>query len=125
MLPSAGAPVPDTAAAPVEGAYAGEIRVGGAAIGLDLMIGAAADSLTGLVRRIDSIRVTGPVTVRRTGRSVTIRMPFDYPAKQCAGTITATGEPWNGARLLEGDVEVSGSCGGGPPEHGTFALWRR
>ncbi len=86
---------------------------------------AAADSLTGLVRRIDSIRVTGPVTVRRTGRSVTIRMPFDYPAKQCAGTITATGEQWNGARLLEGDVEVSGSCGGGTPEHGTFALWRR
>ncbi len=124
-LPGAGAPVPDTAAAPVEGAYAGEIRVGGAAIGLDLTIGAAADSLTGLVRRIDSIRVTGPVTVRRTGRSVTIRLPFDYPAKQCAGTITATGEQWNGARLLEGDVEVSGSCGGGPPEHGTFALWRR
>jgi len=64
-LPGAGAPVPDTIAAPVEGAYAGEIRVGGAAIGLDLTIGAVADSLTGLVGRIDSIRVTGPATVRR------------------------------------------------------------
>ena len=124
-LPGAGAPVPDTTDAPVEGAYTGQIRVGGAAIGLDLTIGTMADSLTGLVGRIDSIRVTGPVTVRRTGRSVTIRAPFDYPAKRCAGTITATGEQWNGARLLEGDVEVSGSCGGGPPEHGTFALWRR
>jgi hypothetical protein len=111
-LPGPGAAVPDTTAAPVEGVYAGTIRV-------------MADSLTGLVDRIDSIRVTGPVTVRRAGRNVTVRAAFDYPAKRCAGTITATGEQWNGARLLEGDVEVSGSCGGGPPEHGTFALWRR
>jgi len=120
-----GGPVPDTAAAPVEGAYAGEIRVGGAAIGLELTIAAAADSLTGVVGRIDSLRITGPVTVRRTGRGVTIGALFDYPAKQCAGTITATGEQWNGGRLLEGDVVVSGSCSGGPAEHGTLALWRR
>jgi len=56
---------------------------------------------------------------------VTIGALFDYPAKQCAGTITATGEQWNGGRLLEGDVVVSGSCSGGPAEHGTLALWRR
>jgi len=118
------APVPDTAAAPVEGAYAGEIRVGGARIGLDLTIQAVGDSLAAAIARIDSLRVTGPVTVRRAGRSVTLRVPFDYPAKQCAGIITATGDQWNGARLLEGDVEVTGSCGGGPPEQGAFALWR-
>jgi len=33
---------------------------------------------------------------------VTIRVPFDYAAKHCAGTIAATGEQWNGARLLRG-----------------------
>src|SRR2546423_15389245 len=118
-----GGPVPDTAAAPVEGAYAGEIRVGGAAIGLELTIGAAADSLTGVVGRIDSLRVTGPVTVRRTGRGMTIGASFDYPAKQCAGTITATGEQWNGGRLLEGDVVVSGSLGAGPAPQGGSRPW--
>src|SRR5213078_5382463 len=72
-LPSAEAPVPDTAAAPVEGAYAGEIRVGGARIGLDLTIQAVGDSLAAAIARIDSLRVTGPVKVRRAGRSVTLR----------------------------------------------------
>src|SRR5207247_4628894 len=69
-LPGAGVPLPDTAAAPVEGAYAGETRVGGARIGFDLTIQAVGDSLTAAIARIDSLRVAGAVRSeeRRVGK---------------------------------------------------------
>src|SRR5947207_15683335 len=89
-LPGAGVPLPDTAAAPVEGAYAGETRGGGARIGFDLTIQAVGDSLTAAIARIDSLRVAGAVTVRRAGRSVTVRDAFDSREKPCAGLLTAT-----------------------------------
>ncbi len=127
-LPGHGAPAPDTIPRPVEGAYVGDIRVGAARIGVTLTIGSSGDSLRGAITRIDSLEVTGPVAVWRSADGVHYRAPFVYRAKGCAGTINATGELWNGGGLLEGDVEVTGSCGGGgdrPPERGTFALRRQ
>lgn len=125
-LPGPGAPVLDTTDTAVAGEYSGEIRVGAARIGLDLAFQALGDSLTGTIGRIDSVRLTGPVTVRRAGRGVTIEASFDYPAQRCAGRFTATGAPWNRGQLLEGDVLVTGTCGDqGRPEPGSFALWRR
>jgi len=124
-LAGRGAPVPDTIPHPVEGVYTGDIRVGAARIGLTLTIGSSGDSLRGAITRIDSLDVTGRVAVWRSADGVHYRAPFVYRAKHCAGTIDATGELWNGGGMLEGDVAVTGSCGGGPPERGTFALRRQ
>jgi quinoprotein glucose dehydrogenase len=124
-LPGSGAPILDTVPGPLAGTYSGEIRVGAARIGLDVTIATTGDSLSTAVSWIDSIQVSGPVVARRAGTGLAIAVPFTYPAKHCGGSLTATGELWNAGGLLEGDVVVTGTCGGGPAEHGTFALWRR
>ncbi len=124
-LPVPGAPTPDTTVGRVDGRYVGEFRVGSARIGLTLTIAAVGDSLTAGIARIDSVHVTGSVTARRSGADVILSFPFEYPAKHCAGAIVAQGRLWNGGRLLEGDVEVTGSCGDeGRPEPGSLVLYR-
>jgi quinoprotein glucose dehydrogenase len=124
-LPWAGAAEPDTMLAVTAGDYAGEFRVGGARMALAISLGAAGDSLTATAGGTDSISVSGPVTARRSGRAALIDVPFDYASKHCAGVIHGTLTAWNGGSLLEGDVEVTGSCGDGPPEHGSLTLRRR
>jgi quinoprotein glucose dehydrogenase len=127
-LPGPGAPMPDTAQGSFAGTYRGELRVGGARIGLTLTLTAAGDSLTGSIGPIDSVQVTGAVTVTHTEGQLGIRFPFFYPERQCQGVISASTRLWNGGTLLEGDVDVTGSCGGGPPDRaapGALALWRQ
>jgi len=122
-LPGAAA-AHDTTPPSFAGDYAGTITVGAARMGMELQI-TGADSLTGTIGRIDSIAVTGPVVIRHAGRGLTAEIPFAYPARQCSGTIAASGELWNGGRLLEGDVEVTGTCGHGRTQHGTWAARKR
>ncbi len=124
-LPAPGVPVPDTMPGPYPGGYRGEIRVGDARIGMTFAISASGDSLTGVVMRIDSVQVSGPVTVGRSGPDLRFSFAFTYPARQCAGAVAGQGRLWNGSRLFEGDVTLTGSCGdGGRPEPGSFVLWR-
>ena len=124
-LPRPGTAEPDTMLAVAPGDYAGEFRVGGARMALTISLGAAGDSLTATAGGTDSISVSGPVTARRSGRIALVEVPFAYAAKNCGGVIHAALTAWNGGSLLEGDIEVSGSCGDGPPEPGSIALRRR
>jgi quinoprotein glucose dehydrogenase len=120
-----GAPGADTTPSAFPGGYAGELRVGDARIGFGLTISATGDSLRAEITGIDSVQVTGGPAVERDGRDLIVRFAFTYPARQCAGDVAARGRLWNGGRLLEGDLEVTGSCGDGRAAPGSFALWRR
>ena len=122
-LPGPGAPVPDTTTGPRPGAYAGELRIGHARIGAGLTLVEAADTLAGTLT-LDSLRVSGPLSVRSVGRGLAFDVPFDYPAKRCAGTIGATGEYANGGALLVGTLRVTGTCTDASEASGTFSLWR-
>ncbi len=124
-LPGPGAPVPDTTTGPAAGAYAGELRVGGARIAATLAIRQAGDSLAGTVT-LDSLQVTGPVAVRRPheARGLAFGFPFGYAAKRCEGTANAQGEYADGGRLLVGTVRLTGTCTGSDDSVGTFSLWR-
>jgi quinoprotein glucose dehydrogenase len=124
-LPAPGVAPADTSDRVSVGTYAGEMRVGGARVGLVVTLRAAGDSLVASATGTDSIAVTPGVTGRRAGRGVTLEIPFNYAAKNCAGVIHAMVTPWNRGNLLEGDTEITGSCGGGPPEQGSIALRRR
>jgi quinoprotein glucose dehydrogenase len=124
-LPRPGASEPDTLRAITPGDYDGEVRVGTARIGFSVTLDLTGDSLRAQVTGTDSVTVSGPVTARREGRAALIDMPFDYESKGCNGVMHATLSAWNGGSLLEGDVEVTGSCGDGGPEHGSIALRRR
>ena len=123
-LPSAGVPAADTTYRVTAGDYVGELRVGGARVGIGLTLRTIGDSLAASATGTDSIAVTSGVTGRRTGRGVTLEIPFTYDAKHCAGVVHTFLAPWNGGNLLEGDAEITGTCGGGPPEHGSLALRR-
>jgi hypothetical protein len=89
------------------------------------MLRALGDSLALTATGTDSIAVTPGVSAHRAGRAVRVEIPFNYAAKHCAGVIHGTLTPWNGGNLLEGDAEITGTCGGGPPEQGSIALRRR
>ena len=123
-LPGAGAPVPDTTTGSAAGAYAAEFRIGGARITGALAVRAAGDSLAGTLTT-DSLRVTGPVALRRPRRGLTLAFAFTYPAKRCDGTISGQGEYADGGRLVVGTVELAGPCGGDEGGHGAFSLRRR
>ncbi len=122
-LPGPGAPAPDTTTGPRPGDYAGELRIGHARIGARLTVRAAADSLAGTLT-LDSLRVTGPLSVRSVEHGLVFDFPFDYAAKQCAGTIGATGEYANGGALVVGSLRVVGTCTDAGAAVGTFSLWR-
>jgi quinoprotein glucose dehydrogenase len=122
-LPGPGAPVPDTTTGARPGSYAGELRIGHARIGAGLTLGTAGDTLVGALT-LDSLRVSGPLSVRSVGHGLAFDFPFDYAAKRCAGTIGATGEYANGGALLVGTLRVSGTCTDAAEAVGTFSLWR-
>jgi quinoprotein glucose dehydrogenase len=124
-LPSVGSAPADTTDRVSPGAYAGEMRVGGARVGLDVTLAAIGDSLALTAAGTDSIAVTPGAAARRSGRSAQLDIPFDYAAKHCSGVIHALVTPWNRGNLLEGDASVSGTCGGGVTEQGSVALRRR
>jgi quinoprotein glucose dehydrogenase len=124
-LPSAGTSPADTSARVTAGDYVGEMRVGGARVALSVTLRTIGDSLVVSAAGLDSVAVTAGVAGRRSGRGATLDIPFDYAAKHCAGVMHASVTPWNAGNLLEGDAEVTGTCGGGPPEHGSIALRRR
>ncbi|HEY2825438.1 MAG TPA: pyrroloquinoline quinone-dependent dehydrogenase [Gemmatimonadales bacterium] len=124
-LPQAGRPALDTTYSVTSGNYVGEMRVGGARVGLGVTLRVARDSIGVTATGTDSIAVIAGTAARHDGRGVRLDIPFDYAAKHCAGVIHATLTPWNGGNLLEGDAEITGTCGGGPPEQGSVALRRR
>jgi hypothetical protein len=115
--------VPDTTTGARPGSYAGELRIGHARIGAGLTLGTAGDTLVGALT-LDSLRVSGPLSVRSVGHGLAFDFPFDYAAKRCAGTIGATGEYANGGALLVGTLRVSGTCTDAAEAVGTFSLWR-
>lgn len=123
-LPSARASAADTSYSVTAGQYLGEMRVGGARVGIGATLRVIGDSLAIETVGLDSITMSPGAAARRAGRGAKLDMPFDYAAKKCAGVIHASVTPWNAGNLLEGDVEVTGTCGGGPPEHGSIALRR-
>jgi hypothetical protein len=90
-----------------------------------VILRAVGDSLAVSATGTDSIAVVAGVSGHRTGRGATLEIPFDYAAKHCAGVIHAFVTPWNAGNLLEGDAQITGTCGGGPPEQGSVALRRR
>ena len=124
-LPAAGRSPADTTYRVTAGEYIGEMRVGGARVGLGVTLRAIGDSLAVTAVGTDSIAVTRGTAARRSGRGALLDIPFDYAAKHCAGIIHASVTPWNGGKLLEGDVAVTGTCGGGSTEQGSIALRRR
>ena len=114
----------DTTTGPRPGSYTGELRIGHARIGAGLTIVAAGDSLVGALP-LDSLRVTGPLSVRSVGRGLAFDFPFDYAAKRCAGTSGATGAYANGGTLVVGSLRVARTCTDAREAVGTFSLWRR
>ena len=101
-LPGRGAPVPDTAPGRLAGSWKGEMHIGNARFGMHVTLGGTGDSVATAVR-MDSVTITGPVVVHRSGRTVTISLPLLYPAKHaCTATITTALSLWNGGTLLEG-----------------------
>jgi hypothetical protein len=109
-LPAPDAPVPDTTAGDLTGQWVGEIHIGDARGGMHVELRPAGDSLVATAQ-FDSVTLTGPVTVRRKGREVTLAFPFHYPAKHdCTATLAMTLALWNGGRLLEGGGTVDGPC---------------
>jgi quinoprotein glucose dehydrogenase len=119
-----GAPAADTAAPSLSGSYEGELRVGDARVGIGLTLRVLGDSIAGSITHVDSIQVTAAPDFERNGRALMVRFPFTYPARRCEGVVAAQGELWNGGRLLEGDLTVTGSCSNGAAAPGSFALWR-
>ena len=76
--------------------------------------------------RLDSIQITGPVTVRRSGRGVAISFPLRYPSKQdCSAVLTTTLELWNGGTLLEGGGTFDGACADRGHQEAAFVFQRR
>jgi quinoprotein glucose dehydrogenase len=120
-----GVPAGDPGTATYPGTYEGELRVGDAQMKIGMTIRAVGDSLAGTITHIDSVQVTGEPAVRLDGHALTVRFPFTYPARRCDGVVAGYGGLWNGGRLLEGDLTVTGSCSDGATAPGSFALWRR
>jgi hypothetical protein len=120
-----GAPVPDTTSGRVSGDWTGAMRVGDARFGMHLGIQqSSGDPITVRVR-VDSVDITGPVTTRRAGRSVTLSFPIRYAAKDnCTATITTTLSLWNHGTLLEGDGSVDGPCAEGQHQNAAFVFRR-
>ncbi|HYK82175.1 MAG TPA: pyrroloquinoline quinone-dependent dehydrogenase [Gemmatimonadales bacterium] len=122
-LAAPGAPSPDTAARPLAGRWAGELRIGEDRHPTTLAWHSSGDSLAGDMVLTD-IQAAGPVTGHAQGSAVTLQMAFTYPAKHCGGVIVGGGAQANGGQLLEGTLRVTGTCSD-HAEVGTFALWRR
>jgi hypothetical protein len=109
-LPGKEGSVSELGAAPRDGAWSGEMRVGDARFTMALTIRSAASNPTATVR-MDSVQLSGPVTATRTGRAIRIEFPFRYPPKNnCTATVSMNLELWNDGKLLEGAGTVDGQC---------------
>jgi hypothetical protein len=101
------------------------MRVGGASFRMNVTLGGTAATPTATVQ-IDSIRITGPVTTTRIGRSVRIAFPFLYPPKNnCTGQVSLTVALWNAGTLLEGGGAVDGACAERGHQDAAFSFHRR
>jgi quinoprotein glucose dehydrogenase len=125
-LPASGAPPADTTGGgPLDGNWAGEMRVGGASFRMNVTLRGTAATPTATVE-IDSIRVTGAITPTRSGRSIRIAFPFLYPPKNnCTGQVSLTVALWNAGKLLEGNGAVDGACAERGHQDAAFAFHRR
>jgi hypothetical protein len=126
-LPKSGAPSADTTGGgqSLDGAWAGEMRVGGASFRMNVTLRGTAATPTATVQ-IDSIRVTGAITATRTGRSIRIAFPFLYPPKNnCTGQVSLTVALWNAGKLLEGNGAVDGACAERGHQDAAFVFRRR
>jgi hypothetical protein len=126
-LPASGAPPADTTGGgqPLDGDWAGEMRVGGASFRMNVTLRGTAATPAATVQ-IDSIQVTGAITATRTGRAVRIAFPFLYPPKNnCTGQVSLTVALWNAGKLLEGNGTVDGVCAERGHQDAAFAFHRR
>src|SRR4029077_2693284 len=115
---------PDTTAGTLAGDWVGEIRIGDARGGMRIGLHPGGDSASATAQ-LDSVTITGPVAVRRSGRAVTLTFPFRYPAKHdCTATLAATLELWNAGRLLEGSGTIDGSCADDGHQDAAFVFRR-
>ena len=107
-------------AAALAGVYTGELRIERTRYPATVRLRTTPAGVAGdLV--ISTPAITGTITGARTGDSLRLTMPFEYPAKQCSGTIDATGELANEGTLIVGELRVVSGCSAAP-ERGTFAL---
>ena len=124
-LPGPGAPSPDTTAGTLAGDWVGEMHIGDARFGMNLMLRAAADSFVATAT-LDSIVNTAAVSARRSGRAVTIAFPIRYPSKgDCTAVVALTVELWNAGALLEGGGTLEGQCADRGHQEAAFVFRRR
>jgi quinoprotein glucose dehydrogenase len=123
-LDAPGAARPATGAAPLEGRWAGELRVDDhERFPISFALAARGDSLVGQVAP-GTGRIAGPIVLRRAGAGVSLRFAFAYPAKHCDGEMSGKGDEANGGALLVGTLEVRTRCGDRHELAGTFSFRR-
>lgn len=119
-LPIPGAPVPDTSVGTWEGAWTGEMHIGDAKFGMDLGL-----SDTAAVVRMDSLKITAPVTVERSGRGVVLSYPIYYAGKgKCSANFRIDLEVWNAGTQLEGTGTFDGPCASHGHQEAAFVFRR-
>jgi quinoprotein glucose dehydrogenase len=123
-LPGKGAPAPDTSAGKLDGDWIGEMRVGSARFAMRMTLSNGSPPTAAV--RMDSLRINGPVTATRAGRSVRISFPIVYPPKNnCTATIALDVSLWNRGSLLEGGGTVDGPCADRGHQDAAFVFRRR
>ena len=124
-LPGSGAPLPGNTPGPLSGEWVGEVHIGDARFGMAVRLRPAGDSLVAVVQ-LDSARIIGPVTTRRSGRGFAIAFPLLYPAKHdCTAAVAVTLQLWNGGKLLEGGGTFDGDCAEHGHQEAAFVFRRR
>ncbi|HEU5466321.1 MAG TPA: pyrroloquinoline quinone-dependent dehydrogenase [Gemmatimonadales bacterium] len=120
-LPGRGAPVPDTSAGNWTGEWSGEMHIGDAKFGMQVRL---ADS--GATAQLDSLQITAPVRMERSGRGVALSFPIYYAGKaKCTGDFRVELELWNQGALLEGTGTFDGACASHGHETAAFVFHRR
>lgn len=119
-LPGPGAPAPDTTMGNWTGAWAGEMHIGDAKFGMDVQL-----SDTSALVRMDSLEITAPVKVERSGRAVVLSYPIFYYGKgRCTANFRIELELWNGGTQLEGTGTFDGPCASDGHQTAAFVFRR-
>ena len=105
---------------PLARAYVGELRIERTRYPGTLRLRETRQGITGDLA-ISEPAITGTVTGTRSDTLVRLTIAFQYPAKQCSGTMQGTGELANDGQLLVGEMRVVSGCSQAP-EQGTFAF---
>jgi quinoprotein glucose dehydrogenase len=117
------AAAPDTVSHALDGRWAGDLRIEDRErFGATVDLAASGDSLAGQLSA-DSGRITGQLMLHRQGNKISLRLPFEDPAKHCSGVMSGEGEEANRGTLLVGTLQVRTSCSD-HEEPGTFSFRR-